>query len=84
MSSFTKAEGAKIVIKFTENLIGDVTGKEDPPVGGYVETEIAQNSEIGGQTYDASSYTAYPSDNAFDGTTSTYWRTFSAPPMDTS
>jgi len=81
MSSFTKAEGAKIVIKFTENLIGDVTGKEDPPVGGYVETEIAQNSEIGGQTYDASSYTSYPSDNAFDGTTSTYWRTFSAPPQ---
>ena len=74
--SWTKGQGAKIAIKFTENLIGDVTGLGPPPVGGYAEYEISKNHlpPFGGQVYTASAtYSTYTPNRAFDGNIDTQW-----------
>jgi hypothetical protein len=82
MNSFTKGQGGKIVVKFTENLIGDVSGKTPTPVGGLVETELTRNRDFAWQSYSASnSYSTQTPNLAFDGSTSTYWETRLAMPQ---
>jgi hypothetical protein len=81
MSSFVKADGAKIVVKFDKPLIGDVTGLT-PPLG-YISTEISKNSSIGGQVYSASNvYTSsYTANKAFDSDIATLWLTLLSAPQ---
>jgi hypothetical protein len=79
MSNFTKGEGSKIVIKFTQNLIGDVSGLTPTPIGGLVETELSKNRDFFGQKYTASTtYLTQTPNLAFDNSTSTFWETRTA------
>lgn len=85
MSSFTKAEGAKIIVRFTENLIGDVSGLTPVPVGGISTnvkvSHLNKPTQIG-QVYTANTtYSTNVSSLAFDGSTSTYWETRTALPQ---
>lgn len=64
------ADGRKIGIKFTEKLVGNVTGL-NPPIG-YKKSKLdLLNATITSLNQYNSSYSIK---NAFDGNTSTYWR----------
>lgn len=65
----SKGLGQKIVIKFTENLTGDVTG--------FVPTPVAPGDYFRplGTATASSQYSSYSPSNAFDGSTSNYWHT---------
>lgn len=71
----SKGEGLKIGIKFTEDLVGNISGL-NPPVG-YVAgtTDLAQGKTVtvGNASYGAGT-------NAVDGNASTYWGTYSTLP----
>lgn len=72
----SKAEGKKITIKFTEDLVGDVSGLTPTPVGYKAgATDLAQGKEVlvGNQSYGAGT-------RAVDGSDSTYWGTYSTLP----
>jgi uncharacterized protein YjdB len=78
MSSFVKADGAKITIKFDKPLIGDVTGLS-PPLA--IDTNIRVSHRVlpkyFGHSYTASNTyltTNVPS-RAFDDSISTFWET---------
>ena len=76
MSDFTKGQGGKIAIKFTQPLIGDVSGLTPTPVGYKMgTTDLAQGKTVmvGDASYGAGS-------NAVDGNVSTYWGTYSTMP----
>lgn len=65
----SKGIGQKIVIKFTEDLIRDVTG--------WVPTPLAPGDYFRpiGVATGSSQYSSYAPSNAFDGSTSSYWYT---------
>lgn len=64
------ADGRKIGIKFTEKLVGNVTGL-NPPIG-YKKSKLdLLNATITSLNQYSSSYSIV---NAFDGSISTYWR----------
>ncbi len=65
----SKGLGQKIVIKFTKDLVGDVTGLIPAPVahGDYFRP-------LGTATA-SSQYSSYAPSRAFDGSTSSYWYT---------
>ena len=65
----SKSDGLKIGIRFTEDLVGDYA----TPEGGYEELKY-DNSSIKNITYSSQYSTTYSASNAFDGSTSTYWR----------
>jgi hypothetical protein len=69
----SKGRGTKIVIKFNKEILGDVSGLTPIPLG-YKPSEtpltIEDNSASG-------YYSSYVPDRAFDGSTSTYWRSSS-------
>lgn len=65
----SKGLGQKIAIRFTEKLVGDVSGKNPPSVRGknyFRPTGTATAS---------SQYSSYAASRAFDGDTSSYWYT---------
>lgn len=65
----SKHEGKKIAIKFTEDLVGDVTGYTPIPIapGDYFNP----NGAVTG----SSQYSSYSPSRAFDGSESSYWYT---------
>lgn len=71
----SKAEGKKIAIKFTENLVGDVSGLNPPVSYGHGTLDLAQGKPV---TVGNASYGAGTS--AVDGNGSTYWGTYSTLP----
>jgi len=72
----SKAEGKSIVIKFTEDLVGDVSGLTPTPVGFKAgNVDLAQGKAV---TAGNASYGAVTS--AVDGNDSTYWGTYSTLP----
>lgn len=68
----SKAQGQKIVIRFTENLTGDITGRNDPPVGGWkIGADVAAaGTASAGSTRQASN----SADKALDRITTTHWQ----------
>jgi len=71
----SKAEGKKIGISFTEDLVGDVSGLSPSPAA---YEYIRPGGVI---TYSSRYSSSYPETNVFDGNTSTYWRTSSTMPQ---
>lgn len=69
----SKGLGQKIAIKFTEDLVG----LETTPAEGYAELMINTGTATASNSYSSS----YSPDKAFDGSTSTYWRTNYTPPQ---
>jgi len=65
----SKGLGQKIAIKFTEDLVGDVTGlvPSSAVTGDYFRPS--------GTTTSSSQYSSYAPSRAFDGSTSSYWYT---------
>lgn len=70
--SYVKADGKYIGITFDETLVGDPTGENPSPIGGWAasETEASIVSVSTSGNYSSS----YPAANLIDGSTSTYWR----------
>lgn len=68
----SKGEGRKIAIKFTEPLVGDVSGLTPTPVGGYAYSEIEESLATVTTLNQYSSN--YSGAKIVDGSTSTYWR----------
>ena len=71
----SKDRGKYIGIKFTEALIGDISGL-DPPVGykpGSVDLAQGKTVTVGNASYGAGA-------NAVDGNSNTYWGTYSTLP----
>ena len=69
MSDFTKGQGSKIAIKFTQELKGDVTGLTPNPVGykaGITDLAQGKTVTVGNASYGAGA-------NAVDGNDSSYW-----------
>lgn len=77
MSDFTKGQGAKIGILFTEELMGDVSGYTPTPAGGYKAgtVDLAQGKTV---TAGNASYGSVA--QAVDGNDNTYWGTYSTMP----
>ena len=70
MSSLPKSKGSKIAVKFTEDLVGDVTGTEDA-VGGY---KLGAVLSIGKPaTAGSTRGTGYEPEKAFDDNPDTQW-----------
>lgn len=70
--SYVKADGKYIGITFDETLVGDPTGENPSPIGGWAasETEASIASVSTSGNYSSS----YPAAKLIDGSTSTYWR----------
>ena len=64
-------DGKKIAIRFTEALVGDVSGLTPSPLGYKYEPFSTDGATITALNRYSSSYSA---DNAFDGNISTCWR----------
>lgn len=77
MFNFTKGQGGEIVIRFTEELVGDVTGIAPYPTNGYEERMTNKGLATTSNQYSAT----YSADKAFDDKTSTYWQTRLALPQ---
>lgn len=72
----SKSAGKKITVKFTEDLVGDVSGLTPTPVGykaGGVDLAQGKAVTVGNASYGAGV-------NAVDGNNSTYWGTYSTLP----
>lgn len=72
----SKGEGKKITIKFTEDLVGDVSGLTPIPVGyraGDVDVAQGKAVTVGNASYGAGA-------SAVDGNNSSYWGTYSTLP----
>ena len=70
--SYVKADGKYIAITFDETLIGDPTGENPTPIGGW---EASTNEATISAVSTSGDYsTSYPASNLVDGSTSTYWR----------
>lgn len=72
----SKGQGQKIAIKFSEALLGDVTGLTPIPVGykaGNVDLAQGKTVAVGNATYGAGA-------SAVDGNNATYWGTYSTLP----
>lgn len=67
----SKSEGKKIAVKFSEKLIGDITGLSPVPVNGY-EDVIEKNGVATAYNYYSS---AYLPEKAFDNNESSMWYT---------
>lgn len=69
--TYAKSDGARLGIKFTQPLVGDVSGLTPAPVGGidYSKVNIARSSISVSSVYNDS----YTGQNTVDGDTTTYW-----------
>lgn len=64
------ADGEKIVIKFTQPLIGNVLGLDPPVTSDVVKADLSEAVVTTLNQYSSS----YPGSNIIDGRTDTYWR----------
>lgn len=71
----SKELGRKIGIKFTEDLVGDVSGMTPAP------TVWEMLSPVGTVTYSSQYSSTYAANKVFDNNTGTYWRTASSVPQ---
>lgn len=70
--TFAKSDGKYIGLSFDELLIGDPTGEQPSPVGGW---EISGNEVSPYAVTTSGDYsTSYPAANLIDGSATTYWR----------
>ena len=72
----SKSEGKKIGIRFTEDVVGEVSGY--PPNLSSYSFGTPQNIT---RTYSSRYSSSYDPSNLFDGSTSSYWRTSSSMPQ---
>lgn len=70
----SKGLGQNIVIKFTQDLVGEVSGLNPKATWGWT-------TPTGTVSHSARYSSSYDSTNAFDENTSSYWRTSSAAPQ---
>lgn len=67
----SKQDGQYVVVKFTQDLIGDVSGYD--PLAGYEKANVNTITTITA-TSSSDSSTSYSADKAIDGDTTTCWR----------